>query len=408
MAMPKAPINITLDTGLPVTVSGIDGEGREFTARPLTSIPATWLRRVAASVNVPAGKGTSNQAMIDGIVAIFDPAHVPAPVQSTSQSTTSQSTTTTTTKEPAVPTTTTTNQSTDDLATVLRNAIGIDEARVLELIAEHAPQGASRTIVIERPAMPSVQIDGAHKMFELVLKRLVNQPVSGRYPYLIGPAGSGKSTIGYQCATALGVSFTSQSMTCVPQDHILSGYMDANGQYVESAMYRTAKDGGLCLFDEMDAAYPSTLVMLNDALASRRFTFPNGETVHFHPDAYFISAGNTIGLGADGLYQRNVLDGATLNRFSKVIVDYDLDVERAMMLSTGCAASVVDRITANVAAARQVMNDQSLNIILSPRDSRAVAAAVTFGDTWEDAWDIEFLNGLDKDTRTKMAPLVTA
>lgn len=401
MAMPKAPISITLDSGLPVTVSGIDGEGREFTARPLTSIPATWLRRVAASVNVPAGKGTSNQAMIDGIIAIFDPEHVPAPVPT-------PTTTTTTTKEKAtVPTTTTTKSSGDDLATVLRNAIGIDEARVLELIAEHAPQGASRTIVIEAPEQPAVSIDGAHTIFERVLRRIVNRPRSNRYPFLVGPAGSGKSTIGYQIAQALGLRFYSQSFAPIPQDHILTGYMDAHGQYVRSAFRDWAENGGVFLADEGDAAYASTLVILNDALASRRFTFPDGVTLDFHPDAHFIMAGNTVGRGADSTYTgRSVLDGATLDRFGVLRVEYDAAVERSMMLAAGASAADADRIAAVVERGRALIAEQSLSVILSPRTSRGVAAAIADGESWTEAWEAEFLDGLDTDSRRKFAALI--
>jgi len=398
MAMPKAPISITLDPCLPITVSGIDGEGREFTSRPLTSIPATWLRRVAASLNVAAGKGTSNEAMIDGIVAVFDPNGKHQPIN---QPTTNQSTTTTKEKAP-VPTTTTTNQP-DDLRSILQSAIGIDEARVIELIAEHAPEGTSRTITVQRRDVPAVTIDGAHPLFEEVLTMLVDREESGRYPFLVGPAGSGKSYLAGQLATALGLPLYTQSFAPTPQEHLFTGFMNAMGEYVESAWYRWAKHGGVFLGDEKDRAWASTLVLLNDALASRRFTFPNGELVDFHPDAHWISAGNTLGLGADSQYvTAQVLDQSTLDRFDVVNIDYDTDVERAMVLGTGVDAATADRILARIDRLRTKVAEQSLNLLVSPRASKSIAAAIARGTDWDRAWHRSFFAKMDADTRTKL------
>jgi MoxR-like ATPase len=286
---------------------------------------------------------------------------------------------------------------------ILRDAIGIDEARVIELIGEHAPQGSSKTIVIERPDYESIQIDGAHPLFEKVLKMLVRRPSSGRYPFLVGPAGSGKSFLASQLAKALDLPMYSHAFAPIPQDHLFTGFMNAMGEYVGTAFRQWAQFGGIFLGDEKDRGYASTLVLLNDALANRRFTFPDGVTVEFHPDAHWISAGNTLGLGADSRYvTAQVLDQSTLDRFDVVNVNYDESVEVAMVRSTGVDSATADRILERVARLRAVIANQSLNVLLSPRASRAIAAAIADGEDHDDAWNQSFFAKMDADTRRKL------
>ena len=58
--------------------------------------------------------------------------------------------------------------------------------------------------------------------------------------------------------------------------------------------------------------------------------FPH-ETVTRHPDFRCVAAANTWGKGSNLQYGgRNVLDGATLDRFDMVFFDYDRKLERAL------------------------------------------------------------------------------
>ena len=66
------------------------------------------------------------------------------------------------------------------------------------------------------------------------------------------------------------------------------------------------------------------------AIANRYFDFPIGK-VEAHPDFRVVAAGNTLGTGADYVYSgRYCLDGASLDRFSIVIVPYSLNIEKAV------------------------------------------------------------------------------
>ena len=162
-----------------------------------------------------------------------------------------------------------------------------------------------------------------HEKFDTILAFVrENEPV-----FLCGPAGSGKNVICKQVADVLGLDF--YFTNAVTQEFKLTGYSDAMGVYHESAFYKAFKYGGLFMLDEMDASIPDTLIVLNSAIANGYFDFPApiGNVVK-HPDFRIVSAGNTFGLGASYQYVgRNQLDGASLDRFAVVSVDYDKKIE---------------------------------------------------------------------------------
>lgn len=161
-----------------------------------------------------------------------------------------------------------------------------------------------------------------HEMFKVVLDCVANNvPV-----YLTGPAGSGKNVICKQVAEALGLSF--YFTNCVTQEYKLTGFIDANGNYQKTQFFDAFTKGGLFFLDEMDASVPETLVNLNAAIANRYFDFPVGR-LDAHPDFRVIAAGNTFGRGADINYTgRYALDGASMNRFAVVKIEYSPAIEK--------------------------------------------------------------------------------
>lgn len=165
-----------------------------------------------------------------------------------------------------------------------------------------------------------------HSKFDTVLKFVANdEPV-----YLSGPAGSGKNVMCKQIAEALGLEF--YFTNAVTQEYKLTGFTDANGTFHESQFYKAFKNGGLFMLDEMDASIPEVLIILNAAIANRYFDFPAPiGKVEAHADFRVISAGNTLGHGADSEYVgRNTLDAASLDRFAMIRVDYDERIENSV------------------------------------------------------------------------------
>lgn len=163
-----------------------------------------------------------------------------------------------------------------------------------------------------------------HKDFERILKAVS----VGMSVYLYGPAGTGKSYLAKQLSNALSVSY--YETASVSDEVQLKGFVDARGTYQATPFYHAFKDGGVFLLDELDASIPECAVILNNALANGRFTFPNDETVIASPDFHCVAAGNTLGRGNNAQYTaRTALDAATLNRFIKVKVDYAQEIELA-------------------------------------------------------------------------------
>ena len=162
-----------------------------------------------------------------------------------------------------------------------------------------------------------------HEKFEDVLG-IVS---AGFGAYLVGPAGSGKNVLCKQVADALGLKF--YFTNAVTQEYKLTGFTDAMGNYQPTQFYKAFTEGGLFMLDEIDASIPEVLNILNAALANGYFDFP--APIGFkeaHKDFHVIAAGNTSGRGADYQYVgRNQLDGASLDRFKYVDVDYCVEVE---------------------------------------------------------------------------------
>lgn len=161
-----------------------------------------------------------------------------------------------------------------------------------------------------------------HKVFETVMKYVaMAEPV-----LLSGEAGAGKNVIVKQVADALGLPFYFSN--AVTQEYKITGYGDANGEYVKTQFYDAFTNGGIFLLDEMDASCPEALIVLNCAIANGYFDFPVIGRVEAHPNFRVVANANTFGTGATMEYVgRNQLDGATLNRFAVVEVEYDERIE---------------------------------------------------------------------------------
>ena len=200
-----------------------------------------------------------------------------------------------------------------------------------------------------------------HEAFDDILAILAQR----ENVYLIGPAGSGKTTIAEQCAKALALQFYCYG--AVKFDHDIIGHIDAEGKYSQTNFYRAFKHGGLVLMDEMDASSSNALLTLNAALANDFASFPlgndgEGGMVKKHPDFVVIASANTFGHGASAQYVgRNPMDMATLDRFCNVTMGYDESLERAIAGN--------DAWVDYVQAVRAAVEHHKMRYVVSPRAS---------------------------------------
>lgn len=159
---------------------------------------------------------------------------------------------------------------------------------------------------------------------------------------MVGPAGCGKTHIAGQLASALELEYASQSCSAGMSESQLTGWLLPIGKsgsftYVSSEFIRLYENGGVFLFDEMDAADPNVLIFINQALANGQFSLPqrfDNPTIKKHKDFVAIAATNTFGGGADTMYHaRNALDASTLDRFKigMVPIGYSEKVEEQLV-----------------------------------------------------------------------------
>ena len=248
----------------------------------------------------------------------------------------------------------------DEVRTIVNPIMDGFRHEVTELVKSVKPI-VNEIHIKERP----VKVVGGvqHFLFPKVLGA-VSQGVN---LWLVGPAGTGKSTIGEQVAEALSLPFSAVNCTSTMTETALKGYNDANGNYVATEFRRIFEGGGVFVFDEVDNANPNVLGALNSALANGFMAFAD-RRVQKHADFVAIATGNTFGAGATMEYVgRNPIDGATIDRFAQLEVPIDEKVEDAMLASVGLEGAVAKQWVTAVRQARQNVADSGLKVIVSPR-----------------------------------------
>jgi cobaltochelatase CobS len=202
---------------------------------------------------------------------------------------------------------------------------------VRDEIAAHVP----RSIVFHDSTGPVAKLDGehTHPLFEKVL-RLVR---AGFNVLLVGPAGAGKTHLAHQIAKALGREFGTLHCTAGASESQLTGYLlpiRAGGafEFVPAPFALMYGNGnGVFLLDEIDAADPNMLLVINGALSNGALHIPQrfeAPEIKRGENLGIMAAANTFGQGADFIFAgRNQLDGATLDRFYVVCIDYDAGYE---------------------------------------------------------------------------------
>lgn len=146
---------------------------------------------------------------------------------------------------------------------------------------------------------------------------------------LVGPKGTGKTTLAKHIAEALDLPFGMVSMTSGTPPSAFNGRpkIGGDGGVIQSQFEKRYAQGGVFLFDEMDAADENLLLIVNAALANSYFAnAATGEIVKQHEDFIPVAGMNTLGLGAGRDYNsRNKLDAATLDRWNAGRVEVKLD-----------------------------------------------------------------------------------
>jgi hypothetical protein len=265
----------------------------------------------------------------------------------------------------------------------------LDEERVIALIAEYSQPQPLRIEVRERFS-GELSNELAHSAFPKLLKAVS----SGENVWLVGPAGTGKTTAAEQVAKAIGLPFYFNG--AIDSEHKLLGFTDAMGRVVSRPFRQAWEQGGVYLFDEVDASLPQAQLAFNAALANGQVDFPD-KVVRKHKDFYCIAAANTWGQGASVEYNgRYKPDAAFLDRFSMLPWGVDERLERCLALARiedqalgNSWIDLVQRVRRNIA------KEASLKHVVSPRASIGGCALLQAGFTWEEAIESRLRKGLD-------------
>lgn len=272
------------------------------------------------------------------------------------------------------------------LAAMSNKPAELDETKVIALIKQHSM--ATSVVIKNDNGSYEVPTGVFHRKLPDVIKYLS----AGVNVFMVGAAGSGKTTIAEKAAHALSLPFYFNG--ALDSEYKLTGFIDAQGRIVSTAFRKAYEGGGVYLFDEVDASMPSALLAFNAALANGHSDFPDG-CIKKHPSFLCIAAANTFGKGADRLYVgRNQLDAATMDRFAVIEVDYDEKLERAL---TGN-----DDWVDYVQSIRKAVFALKIRHVVSPRASIHGAKLLAAGIARDNVIDSVIWKGLDKDSITKI------
>lgn len=279
-------------------------------------------------------------------------------------------------------------KSVEDKAEALEKKMG-DSLKRLNDILDNKP------ITVNFGTVEQPKNEVTHKSFDKILKILQSAKRKDKHIMLVGGAGGGKTHLAGQVAKALGIQFYPMSVGLQTTKSDLLGFINATGGYITSPVREAYEKGGLLLLDEFDSTHAGVVTILNSLLANGHATFPD-KIIEKNEKFVCMCACNTYGRGGNIDYiGRNRLDGATLDRFIIVDVDYDNGLERNLA-NNDTWVDVIEKVRENI-------RNQGIKMIVSPRASMDGADLLEAGFTPQEVMEMVIYKGCDEDVKTKIS-----
>lgn len=286
-----------------------------------------------------------------------------------------------------------------------RQSPPIDAKAILDIVRGELNGIAPREIVIREGDKAEIKIN-AHVpgWFERVLKLLKQ----GQNVCLVGPAGCGKTYIVKLMASALGCErHTIVSGSAGVSESAITGRLLPTGEngrfeYTASEFVDCFEKGdSLICLDEIDAFDSNMLMAVNMPTANGHMYVPHRTEqpmVTRGENVYFLATANTFGTSANPIYSaRNQLDGATLDRWLFVTVDYDTKYEEQSAMARGLTAVECSKLW----ELRNKVRESELRRVISTRAFVKAADMRSIGDSWSTVMDT-LTAGWSKDEKAKV------
>lgn len=155
--------------------------------------------------------------------------------------------------------------------------------------------------------------------------------IKGGKIYLLGPTGSGKTTLPEQYAARTGRPYFRQQFhqEMEPSELLGTWTVTEGGEmaYLYSGLALAIQKPSVVVLDEYDSGNPAVTAIINGLLDGYPLVLANkgGEMIKVHKDCLLVATGNTNGMGDDtGLYTSTTVQSfATMNRFKMFLpIDY--------------------------------------------------------------------------------------
>jgi hypothetical protein len=274
--------------------------------------------------------------------------------------------------------------------TVASRTVNADQVRAI-VVEELDKRPSSHLVVKIADVSRDLGDEPRHYLFPQILALVANNiPV-----FLVGPPGSGKSTVCEQIARALDLEYRFQA--AMNGLHDVVGFLDGHGDYKSTPARDAYEHGKFLCADELDTSDAAAIKQgLNTAIANGHMAYPDRvEPVCRHVNFRLVACANTWGTGTDRMFcGATQLDASTIDRFAQIEFPYDETLEFR------CAGN--DQWVHRVQKIRAAVFAEKARVVVSPRASINGAKMISAGWSFEQCESAFIWRGIDADLRRRI------